>query len=224
MVACRSDGIFVKCKHIAMTTRLPLIRANIVIHRRIFCNHSQHLLSYFVAIFSVFTLSFFVPSQFSPPTHSIHIAFSNQMNYTILLHVKIQKRYDTGYHLPYEYRKPFAKTNALSISFSKSLSDKLLRWCVVAAAAASLECVCILVLTGIGTGAVELSLLSNKHVTFLQQRRIIGDGVLKASLLSISVALIVRSFASKSLLVKAEAESVADVEVTAVKVPASAIR
>lgn len=124
------------------------------------------------------------------------------------------------YHLPYEYKKPFAKTNALSISFSKSLSDKLLRCCVVAA---SLERVCFLVVTAATASAIELSLLSNMHAGFLLKHRIIGDGVLKALLQSISVALIVRSFASESLT-EPEAEAEADVEVTAVKVPASAIR
>lgn len=121
------------------------------------------------------------------------------------------------YHLPYEYKKPFAKTNALSISFSKSLSDKLLRCCVVAA---SLERVGFLAVTAATASAIELSLLSNMHAGFLLKHRIIGDGVLKAVLQSISVALIVRSFASESLT---EPEAEADVEVTAVKVPASAI-
>lgn len=98
-------------------------------------------------------------------------------------------------HLPYAYRKPLEKTNALSISFSKSLSDQLLRCC------ASLERVCFV-------AVVELS--SSKLVAFLL-RRIIGDGVLKARLLSISAILIVRSFASKWLAQAAQAQASASV-------------
>lgn len=46
-------------------------------------------------------------------------------------------------NLPYAYRNPLEKTNALSISFNKSFSDKLLRCC------ASFERVCFVVMAAV---------------------------------------------------------------------------
>lgn len=154
-------------------------------------------------------LSFSLP--LSPTAHSLHLsAFQHAHKYwdfgmwtlwsqystnELLLHAHLGKKAVGCTHLPYAYRKPLEKTNALSISFSKSLSDQLLRCC------ASLERVCFV-------AVVELS--SSKLVAFLL-RRIIGDGVLKARLLSISAILIVRSFASKWLAQAAQAQASASV-------------
>lgn len=52
------------------------------------------------------------------------------------------------HNLPYAYRNPLEKTNALSISFNKSFSDKLLRCC------ASFERVCFVVMAVVDVDVV----------------------------------------------------------------------
>lgn len=91
-----------------------------------------------------------------------------------------------SFHLPYEYKKPFEKTNALSISFSRSLSDKLLRYWMLYA-------------------LFLVAVISSLHVAVVGPRflcRYTTTGTiasLKAYEASISVGLIVMLLALKSL-------------------------